>query len=178
MQSLESNALEPTKSELKGLPLRARLIRQLPVYGLPILTVVLIILFSFLLPHTFPTFLNLRAILGEKSIIALLSLAAMIPMMTGRIDLTVGYGIVIWHVLAISLQTVYGFDWITAVIIVMIGGCLLGLLNGLLVEVAQIDSFIATLGTGTVIYASALWHTGGRQVIGRLPEAFTNMGHA
>jgi len=175
MQSLESNALEPTKSELKGLPLRARLIRQLPVYGLPILTVVLIILFSFLLPHTFPTFLNLRAILGEKSIIALLSLAAMIPMMTGRIDLTVGYGIVIWHVLAISLQTVYGFDWITAVIIVMIGGCLLGLLNGLLVEVAQIDSFIATLGTGTVIYASALWHTGGRQVIGRLPEAFTNI---
>jgi ribose transport system permease protein len=40
------------------------------------------------------------------------------------------------------------------------------------VEVAKIDSFIATLGTGTVIYALALWHTGGRQMIGVLPDGF------
>ena len=32
----------------------------------------------------------------------------MIPMAAGRIDLTVGYGIVLWHILAISLQTLYG----------------------------------------------------------------------
>lgn len=175
MQSLESNALEPTKAELKSLPPLARLGRLVPVYGLPILTVLLIILFSVLLPRTFPTLLNLRAILGEKSVIAMLSLAAMIPMMTGRIDLTVGYGIVIWHVLAISLQTIYGLDWIVAVIIVLFLGCLLGLINGILVEVAKIDSFIATLGTGTVIYALALWHTGGRQVIGILPPEFTGI---
>ncbi|WP_264214138.1 ABC transporter permease [Leisingera thetidis] len=175
MQSLESNALEPTAAELDGLSFGARLIRLLPVYGLPVLTVLLIILFSLILPETFPTFLNLRAILGEKSVIALLSLAAMLPMMTGRIDLTVGYGIVIWHVLAISLQTDYGLSWPVAVLIVLTGGCLLGALNGLLVEVAKIDSFIATLGTGTVIYALALWYTGGRQVIGALPEAFTGI---
>ncbi|MEH6523529.1 ABC transporter permease [Sulfitobacter sp.] len=173
MQSLESNALEPTPAQLKGLSAKAKFMRYLPVYGLPILTILLIIVFSVLLPRTFPTFLNLRAILGEKSVIALLSLAAMIPMMTGRIDLTVGYGIVIWHVLAISLQTAYGLDWTVTVFIVLLGGCLLGLLNGLLVEVAKIDSFIATLGTGTVIYALALWYTGGRQVLGALPEAFT-----
>ena len=173
MESIESNALEPTKKDLVGLSTGAKLVRLLPVFGLPLLTVLLIILFSVLLPDTFPTLLNLRAILGEKSVIAMLSLAAMVPMMTGRIDLTVGYGIVIWHILAISLQTVYGFDWVTAVVIVLLLGCLLGLLNGLLVEVAQIDSFIATLGTGTVIYALALWHTEGRQVIGLLPPEFT-----
>ena len=50
--------------------------------------------------------LNLRSIISDKAIIALLSLAAMIPMVTGKIDLTVGYGIVLWHILAISLQTV------------------------------------------------------------------------
>ncbi|SIS91855.1 ABC transporter permease [Phaeovulum vinaykumarii] len=175
MQSLESNALEPTRSELRELSPVARILRLLPVYGLPLLTLALIILFSILLPRTFPTYLNLRAILGEKSVIALLSLAAMIPMMTGRIDLTVGYGIVIWHVLAISLQTVYGFSWPIAVLIVLLGGCLLGLINGLLVEIARIDSFIATLGTGTIVYALALWHTGGRQVIGALPENFTGI---
>ena len=40
-------------------------------------------------------------------------------------------------------------------------GAVVGLLNGILVEVARIDSFIATLGTGTMLYAIALWHTGG-----------------
>jgi ribose transport system permease protein len=51
-------------------------------------------------------------------------------------------------------------------------GALTGYLNGLLVEVAKIDSFIATLGTGTVLYALALWHTGGRQVVAMLPDGF------
>lgn len=172
MQSLESSALEPTKAELSGLPLGKRLIRFLPVYGLVILTVLLIGLFSLLLPTTFPTMLNLRAIVSDKAIIALLSLGAMIPMAAGRIDLTVGYGIVLWHILAISLQTMLGLPWPLAVMLVLLLGAFAGFLNGLLVEVARIDSFIATLGTGTVLYALALWHTGGRQMVGVLPDGF------
>lgn len=172
MQSIESNALEPTRNELAGAAAAQRVARLLPVYGLPILTVALIVLFSILLPRTFPTLLNLRSIISDKAIIALLSLAAMIPMVSGKIDLTVGYGIVLWHVLAISLQTIYGVPWPAAVAIVLVLGATVGLLNGLLVEVARIDSFIATLGTGTVLYALALWHTGGRQIVGPLPEAF------
>ena len=50
-----------------------------------------------------------------------------------------------------------------------------GFINGLLVEVAQIDSFIATLGTGTILYALALWHTDGRQVMGALPHGFIDI---
>jgi ribose transport system permease protein len=96
----------------------------------------------------------------------------MIPMSAGRIDLTVGYGIVLWHILAISLQTMYGFTWPVAVVTVLLLGALMGMLNGLLVEVAKIDSFIATLGTGTVLYALALWHSGGRQIVGALPDNF------
>ena len=172
MQSLESSALEPTKAELKGLSVGKRLMRFLPVYGLVILTVFLIGLFSVLLPNTFPTMLNLRSIISDKAIIALLSLGAMIPMAAGRIDLTVGYGIVLWHILAISLQTMLGLPWPMAVAIVLLLGAVTGFLNGLLVEVAKIDSFIATLGTGTVLYALALWHTGGRQMVGLLPDGF------
>lgn len=172
MQSLESSALEPTKAELKGLSFGRRIMRFVPVYGLVILTVFLIGLFSVLLPNTFPTMLNLRAIVSDKAIIALLSLGAMIPMAAGRIDLTVGYGIVLWHILAISLQTMLGLPWPIAVALVLVLGAVTGFLNGLLVEVAKIDSFIATLGTGTVLYALALWHTGGRQMVGVLPDGF------
>ncbi|MCB8878866.1 ABC transporter permease [Acidisoma cellulosilytica] len=175
MQSLESNALEPTRSELKGLSKAEVIRRLLPVYGLPILTVFLIILFSVLLPDTFPTMLNVRSILSDKAIIAMLSLAAMLPMMAGRIDLTVGYGIVLWHILAISLQTQFGWSWEVAVIVVLLAGAVCGLINGLLVEIAQIDSFIATLGTGTILYALALWYTGGQQVIGPLSRGFLDI---
>jgi ribose transport system permease protein len=172
MQSVQSNALEPTRHELKQLRFSQRIVRLIPTYGLVILTVFLIALFSLLLPSTFPTILNVRSIISDKAIIALLSLGAMIPMAAGRIDLTVGYGIVLWHILAISLQTVYGVPWPAAVLIVLCLGALMGVLNGLLVEVAKIDSFIATLGTGTILYALALWHTGGRQVVGVVPDGF------
>jgi len=175
MQSLESNALEPTRKELAEMTVGQRFVRLLPVFGLPILTVLLILFFSIILPDTFPTMLNLRSILGDKAIIAMLSLAAMVPMMAGRIDLTVGYGIVLWHILAISLQVDYGLPWWFVVVVVIGCGALLGLLNGLLVELALIDSFIATLGTGTVIYALALWYTNGRQIIGTLSPEFLSI---
>lgn len=172
MQSIESDALEPTRAEMRELSTIGKLARLIPVYGLLLLTIGLIVLFSVMLPDTFPTMLNLRAIVSDKAIIAILSLAAMIPMAAGRIDLTVGYGIVLWHILAISLQTLYGLPWPVAVLIVLALGAVVGFLNGVLVEVAKIDAFIATLGTGTVLYALALWHTGGRQIVGLLPDGF------
>ncbi len=172
MNSIQSTALEPTPSELKGLSTGQKLARLLPVYGLVILAVLLALLFSILLPTTFPTVLNVRSIISDKAIIMLLSLGVMIPMSAGRIDLTVGYGIVLWHILAISLQTLYGFPWPVAVLTVLALGGVMGVLNGLLVEVAKIDSFIATLGTGTILYALALWHSGGRQIVGQVPDAF------
>ena len=164
--------LSPTRHELKQLSFGAKVLRLLPTYGLVILTVLLVVIFSLTLPQTFPTLLNVRSIVSDKAIIALLSLGAIIPMAAGRIDLTVGYGIVLWHILAISLQTAYGIPWPIAVLIVLCLGAFMGMLNGLLVEVAKIDSFIATLGTGTVLYALALWHSGGRQIVGVLPVNF------
>jgi ribose transport system permease protein len=172
MNSIQSNALEPTQSELKQLTFGQKIVRLLPTYGLVILTAFLILLFSLLLPNTFPTTLNLRSIISDKAIILILALGVMIPMSAGRIDLTVGYGIVLWHILAISLQTMFGFPWPIAVLTVLLLGAFMGMLNGLLVEVAKIDSFIATLGTGTVLYALALWHSGGRQIVGVLSGNF------
>ena len=175
MNSIQSTALEPTRYELQKLTPAQKLGRWIPVYGLVLLTVFLMLLFSILLPDTFPTILNLRSIISAKSVIAILSLAAMIPMAAGRIDLTVGYGIVLWHILAISLQTKYGFPWPVAVLTILVLGAAMGVLNGWLVEVAKIDSFIATLGTGTILYAIALWHSQGRQIVGVVPDGFYNL---
>ncbi len=170
--SLRSDALEPTRPELASLTFGDRLRRYIPVYGLPIIGLLLIILFSSLFPTTFPTLANVSAMIDNKAIIALLSLAVLAPMAAGKIDLTIGFGIVLWHILVISLQLNYNIPWPLAVVIVLVCGGALGLINALLVEFAQIDAFVATLGTGTVTYAIALWYTGGRQVVGVLPDGF------
>ena len=146
-------------------------------YGLLFLAIGLVILFSILSP-SFASMLTLQAIVASKSKIALLALAATVTMIVGKIDLNVGFGIVLWHILPISLQVNYGFSWPVAVLIVLGLSALYGLINGILVALADIDSFVATLGSGTVLYAIALWHSGGRQIVGDLPEAFTNLYQA
>ena len=44
------------------------------------------------------------------------------PMMAGRIDLTVGFGIVLWHILAMWLLVKTGIPWPLAVLIVLASG--------------------------------------------------------
>lgn len=178
MPSIKSNALEPTRPELAALTRGQAILRLLPVYGLPLLTLLLIVVFSIMLPDTFPTWLNVRSILADKSIVALLALAATLPMMAGRIDLTVGFGIVMWHILAISFQVWFGMPWPIAILLVVLCAGFVGLINGLLVEVAQVDAFVATLGTGTILYSLALWHTGGMQVMGKMAPAFLAINNA
>ena len=51
-------------------------------------------------------------------------------------------------------------------------GALVGFVNGVLVTRVRIDSFIATLGTGTMLYGLNAWYTGGQQVLASLPPQF------
>jgi ribose transport system permease protein len=175
VQSLRSDALEPDTHHLteKGWARVLKLcLHYLPVYGLVIMTAILIGVFSILLPGTFCTWTNARLIMNNQSVTAVLALAAMTPMVAGKIDLSLGYGVVLAEVLAISFQTAYHLPWPLVLVLLLLIGAVIGVINALLVELAHIDSFIATLGTGTVIYAIALWYTNGEQVIGKVPSDF------
>jgi len=141
-------------------------------HGLLILTILFIILFSILLPSTFPTALTLQAILSNQSTVALLALAEMIVIAAGQFDLSIGYGIGLMHILAVGLQVKSGLPWEVTVVLVLAAGAGIGLVNGLLVQVARIDSFIATLGVGTIVYGISNWYTNGQQIVGVLPNGF------
>jgi ribose transport system permease protein len=145
--------------------------RTISVWGLLVLLVLLVIVFSLLKPDTFLTYFNIRSILSNKSVQALVALSVFIPMTANQFDLSAGFNVGISQVLAIGLQA-QGLPWWAAVIAVVLMGAFVGLLNGLLVTRIKIDSFIATLGTGTVLYGLNAWYTGGQQVLGDLPPAF------
>jgi len=145
--------------------------RAISVWGLLVLLILLIVVFSLLKPDTFLTYFNIRSILSNKSVQALVALSVFIPMTANQFDLSAGFNIGISQVFAIGLQA-QGLPWWAAVIAVVLMGAFVGLLNGLLVTRIKIDSFIATLGTGTVLYGLNAWYTGGQQVLGDLPPEF------
>ena len=134
------------KSESQSLALRVGTL------GLPILMVILFVVFAALLPKTYPTISNLRGMLSNQSIPALLALGAMIPIVTAKFDLSMGYGIGLTHVVVMWMIVNTHVAWPFVCLLSILGMGLIGLINGLLVEFAQIDSFIATLGTGSVLY--------------------------
>ena len=147
------------------------------VWGLLLLLMALIALFSALRPETFPTYFNMRSIINNKAIQAMLALAVFVPMTANHFDLSVGYMLGIAQVLVIGLQG-QGLAWPEAAALVLLLGAMVGLCNGLLVTVVGIDSFIATLGTGTLLYGFNAWYTGGQQVIASLPDSFLNLSGA
>jgi ribose transport system permease protein len=61
------------------------------------------------------------------------------------------------------------------VLTLIVGGAL-GLLNGVLVVIFQLNSFIATLGTATVIGGLTTWYSGGQTIVGSFAPAFLNIG--
>jgi len=144
-------------------------------YGLAAILVLLFVVFSITMPGTFPTRFNIESILSEQAVTALLALAVMVPMTVGQFDLSVGYFVGLAHILTLGLQVQFGLVWPAACAAVILSGVLLGILNGWLVTRVGIDSFIATLGSGTFVYGVASWYTGGKQILGNLDNGFYNI---
>ncbi|MGW6984650.1 ABC transporter permease [Streptomyces sp. NPDC054932] len=147
-------------------------------YGLLAIAVLLFLVFSLVLPDTFPTRDNVSSILSNQSIPAVLALGATIPIATGKFDLSMGYGLGLAHVMVMQLIVNEDWPWPLACLVVVIGAASVGVLNGVIVEFVRIDSFIATLGTGSMMYACTGWITDGSRIVpgpNGLPTAFTGL---
>lgn len=149
--------------------------RLIATHGVLLGIIALSVLFSILLPNTFPTEFNVRALLSANAVILLLALAVMVPMAAGNFDLSVGYGLGFTQVIVMILIAQHGWAWPAAAITVIGIGALIGLINGLLVTVVKIDSFIATLGFGSVLFGLTQWISHGKQIVGPIPDTFLSL---
>jgi ribose transport system permease protein len=146
--------------------------RLVSVWGLLILLVLLLAIFSALIPSTFLTAFTFQSLLNSRSINALVALAVMLPLCANQFDLSVASTLGIAQVLANGLQTQQHLPWLLAALLILVMGAAVGLINGLLVTRLHINSFIATLGSGTLLLGLNQWYTGGRQIVGILPPNF------
>jgi ribose transport system permease protein len=154
------------------LPSATLYVHVLSVWGLPLLLLALILLFSAFAPSTFLSVFTFQSILSSRSIYALIALAEMIPICANQFDLSVASMLGMAQVLAIGLQVRWNLPWeLTAIVILAFGGAI-GVINGILVTYFKISSFIATLGTGTVLLGLNEWYTGGQQIVGEMDPHF------
>lgn len=150
----------------QGPPLSATLQLWVSKYALFLAWAIFIVVFSILRPNVYPTLANLSSILGTQSVLVFLALGLMIPLIAGDFDLSVASTLTLSSLTVAVLNGQQGMPIGVAVLAAIVVGLITGLANGLLTVYVGIDSFIATLGVGTMVGGISLWISDGATVGG------------
>jgi ribose transport system permease protein len=131
-----------------------------------------VVLFFSVLPKTadiFPTIANLATILGSQAVIAVLTLALIVPLIAGDYDLSVAFTLTLSSMLIAVLNVQHGLPIAAAVAIALVVGAFIGVINAAIILYFRIDSLIVTLGTGTFIGGIVLWISNSNTISGVSP---------
>ncbi|PBC35645.1 ribose ABC transporter permease [Rhodococcus sp. ACS1] len=120
-------------------------------FGLLGMLVIELVVFSLLAPDTFPTVSNFQNILSSQAIFMIVTLGLTVPVLAGEFDVSVANTLGFTTVLIGYLTVLKEWPFITALIVCILAGTIIGAINALLVVGLGINSFIATIGTGTVL---------------------------
>jgi ribose transport system permease protein len=113
---------------------------------------VFIIMFTIWTPLFFTTS-TLHSIASGQAVAGILTIGLLIPLVAGVFDLSVGATANVSAIAAIQLQSVHHVSIPLAIVLAVGLGAVIGAVNGFLVVVFKINSFIATLAMGSVLAA-------------------------
>lgn len=145
---------------------RARIGSLLAPYALVFALIGIVIIFTVLLPETFPTLANLRIILASQAVLLVVALAETVPLRSGDFDLSVGSAMILSASVVGVLSANHGVPVWVSIPAGVILGALVGASNGLVVVLLKINPFIVTLGSLTIFEGLAFATTGSRIVSG------------
>ncbi|MFE7243089.1 ABC transporter permease [Streptomyces sp. NPDC057580] len=150
---------------------RRHLPRDLERFGILIAVVLLGAAFATLLPGVFLSASNLKTIITSQAVMLILALGVTIPLRAHYFDLSVPMTMVIASSL-VAVITKGGGSLSLAVAAALGIALIVGAVNALLVVYIGVDSFIATLGTGSVLtgITFALTNT---EVVTGVPREFS-----
>jgi len=176
---MTNDAPAPASGESgQNLPLPGRAPRRSALrfaerYGLVLILILSFLAFSVLLPETFPTWGNARAMINSQAVVLLLALALTLPLRTGDFDLSIA-GTMTASGAVVAQLTTTGTSLVPAIIAALAIGLVVGLLNGFLVVKVGINSFIVTLGMMTALGGLAYAITKS-SIIPNIPETVTQL---
>lgn len=135
----------------------------------------LFIVFSIWVPDTFLDTNTWQAMLDDQAITALTAVGLLIPLSAGTFNLAIGSQVGVGSILSAWLLSNQGFSIPVTIVLTLAGGGVIGLITGLLIVRARIDSFIATLGMSSVLLALVTWISGGQQIL-NLGQSYQKLG--
>lgn len=131
----------------------------------PLLALLLIVIVITIINPSFMTTTNILNVLRQVSISALIAFGMTFVILTGGIDLSVGSTLALTGAFAATMLA-SGMDPVLAMLLTLIGGAILGAINGVIIAKGNVAPFIATLATMTIYRGLTLVYTDGRPVSG------------
>ncbi len=125
---------------------------------------------------TFPTLANLNVILGSQAVVSLVALAALFPIVAGYFDFSLGAIAATAQVASAGLMASAHAPLWVAVLVPIIGGGLIGVVNGALVSRLQMPPFVTTLGVAILLAGLIQWFTNGQSIVAGINPAIMQFG--
>ena len=126
--------------------------------------IVICIVFAIWAPHTFPQLATVKQVLDNNSITALAALALIVPLSAGVFDLSFAYVMSLSGVTAAHFVAANNMNVFLAALLGIGAALVIGVINGIVVVGMQIDSFIGTLATGSLVQAFISFVTGDNSI--------------
>jgi ribose transport system permease protein len=142
--------------------------------GTTIALILLVVFFFAMRPDVFLTFTNVRNILFQVSILAIIAGAQTLVMVVGDFDLSLAATSSLAGAVAASLM-LDGTATLPAILVALAVGLGVGLANGFLVAYVGLSAFVATLATMTSVTGLAYLVTEGTTLFD-LPAGFNSLG--
>lgn len=143
-------------------------------WGLLIVFCIVFGAFSAWIPNRFPTSGNVQDILTSQPPGVFIAFAAMLVLVVGEFDLSIGATLGVAQYLVLKLITHYGLSWPMAIVVTLAICACIGLANAVTVVGLGINSFIATIGIATILEGLVQWISSGNEpLFGGAPHGFT-----
>lgn len=121
-------------------------------------------------PDAFPETETVKSILNNEAVTGIVALSLVVPLAAGVFDLSVAYIAGFGGILSAWLLANTSLSPWLVILLTLAATLFLGLLNGIVVVVLKVNSLIATLGTGTIIFALTKWVSDEKIITERVPE--------
>jgi ribose transport system permease protein len=143
----------------------------------PLITLILLCLFTALMTDRFLSPLNLTNILVQSSIMAVIAIGMTFVIIGGGFDLSVGSTVAFAG--CVAAMVIVKFGIVAGVLAGILSGAAIGFANGLIIAKLGVNPFITTLGTMVLVRGLVYLITGGAPVgDDGMPSAFIAFGSA
>jgi len=125
---------------------------------------------------TFPTPANVRNLLGDQTVVALMAIAAIFPLLVGEFDFSIGSLVAFLSVLNAAAMARFHLPLGLSVILTLLVSVGIGIITGYAVARLRLPSLVVTLASGTLMSGIVLWYTNGLSINAGISKSLTDFG--